>query len=70
VAESDWFAPERHIEIVDIILAVGFLIYLVSYLAAASEVKFCEARLLLIIVFGALVHMLPPLFHNDANTFC
>jgi hypothetical protein len=70
VAESDWFAPERHIEIVNIILAVDFLIYLVGYPAAAPEAKFYEARLLLIVVFEAPVHMLSPLFHDDANAFC
>jgi hypothetical protein len=70
VAESDWFAPERHIEIVDMILAVGFLICLAGYSPAVPEAKFGEARLLLIVVFGAPVHMLPPLFHGDAKAFC
>jgi hypothetical protein len=70
VAESDWFAPERHIKIVDIILAVGFLICLAGYPPTAPEAKFGEARLLLIVVFRAPVNMLPPLFHDDANAFC
>jgi hypothetical protein len=70
VAENDWFAPERHIEIVDMILAVGFPICLAGYPPAAPEAKFGEARLLLMVVFGAPVHMLPPLFHDDANAFC
>jgi hypothetical protein len=39
MAESDWVAPERHVEIVDMILAVGFLICLASYPPAAPEAK-------------------------------
>ena len=70
MAESDWFAPERHIEIVDMILAVGFPICLAGYPPAAPEAKFGEARLLLMVVFGALIYMLPPLLHDDANAFC
>ena len=70
MAESDWFAPDRHIEIVDIILTVSFLICLASYSPAAPEAKFGEARLLLAIVFRAPVHMLPSLFHDDADVFC
>jgi hypothetical protein len=52
------------------ILAVGFLICLAGYLPAAPEAKFGEARLLPIVVFRAPVHMLPPLFHDDADAFC
>jgi hypothetical protein len=70
MAESDWVAPERHVEIVDMILAVGFPIYLASYPPAAPETKFGEARLLLVVVFGAPVHMLPPVFDGDANAVC
>jgi len=69
VAESDWFVPERHIEIIDMILIMDFLICLAGYLAAISEVKFGEVRLFLIIVFKAPVYMLPPLFHDDADAF-
>jgi hypothetical protein len=70
VAESDWFALERHIEIVDMLLAVGFLICLAGYPLAIPEAKLGEARLLLMVVFGAPVHMLPPLFYDDADAFC
>jgi hypothetical protein len=70
MAENDWVAPERHVEIVDMILAVGFPIYLASYPPAAPETKFSEARLLLVVVFGAPVHMLPPAFDGDANAVC
>jgi hypothetical protein len=70
VAESDWVAPERHVEIVDMILAVGFPIYLASYPPAAPETEFGEARLLLVVVLGASVHMLPPVFDGDANAVC
>ena len=70
MAESDWFASERHIEIVDIILAVGFLIYLADNPPATLEAKFGKARLLLIVVFGAPIDMLLSLFYKDANTFC
>lgn len=47
------------------ILAVGFLICLAGYPPTAPEAKFGEARLLLMVVFGAPVYMLPPLFHDD-----
>jgi hypothetical protein len=70
MAESDWFASERHIKIINIILAADFTICLAGYSSAAPEVKFNKVRLLLIIVFRAPLHMLPPLFHNDANNFC
>jgi hypothetical protein len=70
MAESDWFILERHIEIINMILVIGFPICLASYLPAILEAKFGEAKLLLIVVFRALVHMLPPLFHNDAKVFC
>jgi hypothetical protein len=70
MAKSDWVAPERHIEIVDMTLAVGFPIYLASYPPTAPETKFGEAILLLVVVFGAPVHMLPPVFNGDANTVC
>ena len=70
MAESDWFASERHIEIVDIILTVSFLICLAGYLPTAPEAKLGEDRLLFIVVFGAPVHMLPPLLHDDADAFC
>ena len=49
------------------IVAVGFPIYLASYPPAAPETKFGEARLLLVVVFGAPVHMLPPVFDGDMN---
>jgi hypothetical protein len=52
------------------ILAVGFPICLAGYPPAAPEAKFGEARLLLMVVFRAPVHMLPPLFHDDADAFC
>jgi hypothetical protein len=69
VTESDWFAPERDIETVKIILAIGFLTCLASYLPAAPKAEFGEARLLLLVIFRALVHMLPPLFHSNTNAF-
>jgi hypothetical protein len=52
------------------ISAVGFPIYLASYPLAAPETKFGEATLLLMVVFGAPVHMLPPVFNGDANAVC
>jgi len=70
MAESDWFATERHIEIVDMILTVGFPICLAGYPPAALEAKFSETRLLFMVVFRAPVHMLPPISHDDANAFC
>jgi len=36
----------------------------------ACYAKFGEARLLLIAIFGAPVHMLPPVFGGDANAVC
>jgi hypothetical protein len=69
MAESDWVALERHVEIIDVILAVGFPIYLATYPLATPEAKFSEARFILIVVFGALVYMLPPLFHSNANAY-
>ena len=65
-AEDDWVAPERHVETVDVVLAVGFPISLASYPPAAPEAKFGEARWFLLVVFGAPVYMLPPVF--DVNT--
>jgi hypothetical protein len=47
-------------------MAVGFPIYLATYLLAAPEAKFGKARFLLMVFFGALVYMLPPLFHSNA----
>jgi hypothetical protein len=70
MTESDRFAPERYIEIVNMILAVDFPICLAGYPPAAPEAKFGEARLLLMVVFGAPIHMLPPLFHDNADAFC
>jgi hypothetical protein len=35
--ENDWVAAERHVDIVDVVLAIGFLIHLASYPPAASE---------------------------------
>jgi hypothetical protein len=69
-AENDWVAPERHVDIVDVVLAVGFPIHLASYPPAAPEAKFGEARWLLMVGFGAPVHMLPPVFDVDANVVC
>jgi hypothetical protein len=64
MTESDRIAPERHVEIVDVVLAVGFPIYLAIYPPAAPEAKFSKARLLLMVVFGAPINMLPPPFHG------
>jgi hypothetical protein len=69
VAESDWFTPGRHIKIVEMILAVVFPTCLASYPPAALEAKFGKARLLLMVVSRAPIHMLPPLFHDDADPF-
>jgi len=49
--ESDWVAPERHVEVVDVILAVGFPICIPSYPPAAPETKLGETGLLLMVVF-------------------
>jgi hypothetical protein len=70
MAESDWFVPERYIEIIDMILVISFLTCLASYPYIILEAKFGEARLFLIVVFGAPVYILPPLFHNDTDAFC
>jgi hypothetical protein len=53
------------------LLAVGFPIYLAKYPFATPETKFCEARMLLIVDFGAPVHVLPPASDVfDANAVC
>lgn len=70
MAESDWFASERHIEIVDMILAVGLPTCLAGDPPAAPEAEVGEARLLLMVVFATPIDMLPPLFHEDADAFC
>jgi hypothetical protein len=69
MAESDWVAPERHVEAVDVILAVGFPICIASYPPAAPETKLGETRLLLVVI-GAPVHMLPSVFDGNANAIC
>ena len=43
MAESDWFVLKRDVEIIDMILAVGFLICLSGYLPAIPKAKFGEA---------------------------
>jgi hypothetical protein len=69
-AENDWVAPERHVEIVDVVLAVCLPISLTSYPLAAPETKFGEARCLLMVFFGAPVYMLPPVFDVDTIAVC
>jgi hypothetical protein len=67
MAESDWVAPERHVKLIDMISAVGFLIYLADYPLITPETKFPEARLLFIVVFGASVYILSLTFDGDTN---
>ena len=52
------------------ILIMGFLIYLASYLLIALEAKFNKIKLLFMIIFKVLIHMLPLILYNDANAFC
>lgn len=70
MADNDWVALEGHVEIVDMVLAVCLPISLVSYPPAAPETKFGEARRLLMVVLGAPVYMLPPVFDVDTNAVC
>jgi hypothetical protein len=69
-AKNDWVAAERHIDIIDVVLAVGFLIHLAIYPPATPEAKFGEARWLLMVGLRAPVHMIPPIFDIDSNTVC
>ncbi len=68
--ESDWVAPERYVEIIDIILVIGFPIYIANYSSAAPEIKLGEIRLFLIVVFGAPIHILPSIFNDNINAIC
>jgi hypothetical protein len=55
------------------ILVIGFLIYPARNLLVITETKFCETKLLLIIVFGVLIHMLLPgsnILSSNTNTVC
>jgi hypothetical protein len=70
MVESDWVALERHVEVIDVILAVRFLICIASYPPAAPEIKLGETTLLFGVVFGAPVHMLPSVFDGNANAIC
>jgi len=50
------------------LLVISFLIYFAKYLFAIPEIKFCEAKLLLIVDFKAPVHVLLLAFNVfDAN---
>jgi hypothetical protein len=50
---------------------MGFPIYLTKYPLATPETKLCKARLLFMVVFGALVHVLPSASDMfDANVVC
>ncbi|MAD84068.1 MAG: hypothetical protein CL912_13990 [Deltaproteobacteria bacterium] len=70
MAESDWFVLKRHIEIINMILVMGFPICFINYLFAILKAKFDKVRLLFIIIFKAPIHMLSLLFYNNANVFC
>jgi hypothetical protein len=68
--ESGWVTLERYIEVINVILAVGFPIYIPSYSPATPETKLGETKLLLIVVFEALVHILPFIFNGNINAIC
>jgi hypothetical protein len=52
-------------------LVIGFLISLTKYPLAIPKTKLCKARLLFIVVFRALIHVLPSASNIfDVNIVC
>ena len=68
MAEGNWVTTERHVQVVNVILAVGLPVCLASYPFAAAEAKVNETVLPLEVISVAVVHVAPSIFNGNADT--